>query len=105
MSPLINNPEKSAHIAEVLKAVAHPLRIRIVAILCDKEEHVNGLAERLGVNQAIVSQQLKILRMRRLVGARRESGFALYRILEPQLRQLVQCMENCSVGQNKEGNE
>ncbi|OFZ22231.1 MAG: hypothetical protein A2X94_01880 [Bdellovibrionales bacterium GWB1_55_8] len=96
MEDLASNMSHSAHVAEILKAVAHPLRIRIVALLCQKEEHVNGLADKLGVNQAIVSQQLQILRMRRLVGATRVGGFAHYRILEPQLRNLMKCMENCS---------
>ncbi len=87
--------DRAAHVAEVLKAVAHPLRIRIVAILCRREEHVNGLAEALGVPQAIVSQQLRILRLRNLVAVTRQDGFAHYRLAEPQLRNLVCCMEKC----------
>jgi len=93
---LSNNPAKAAEVAETLKAVAHPLRLRIIAILCEGDEHVNGLAERLGTNQAIVSQQLRILRMRGLVDASRESGFAKYRLIEPQMVDLVNCMERCS---------
>ena len=87
--------DRASHVAEVLKAVAHPLRIRLVAILCQREEHVNGLAEALGVPQAIVSQQLRILRMHNLVAATRENGFARYRLIEPHLKDLVCCMEKC----------
>jgi DNA-binding transcriptional ArsR family regulator len=87
--------DRAAHVAEVLKAVAHPLRIRLVAILCQREEHVNGLAEELGVPQAIVSQQLRILRLKNLVAATRADGFAHYRLAEPHLRDLVCCMERC----------
>jgi len=89
------NDDRAAHVAEVLKAVAHPLRIRLVAILCQREEHVNGLAEELGVPQAIVSQQLRILRLKNLVAVTRENGFARYRLAEPHLRDLVCCMEKC----------
>jgi len=96
MKALKNDGEKAAHIAEVLKAVAHPLRIRIVAILCDGDEHVTGLSERLDAPQAIVSQQLKILRSQGLVEATREHGFATYRIAEPALHNLVGCMEKCA---------
>jgi len=96
MKALKDNGEKAAHIADVLKAVAHPLRIRIVAILCDGEENVTGLAERLDAPQAIVSQQLRILRSQGLVEASRENGFAHYRIAEPALHQLVGCMEKCA---------
>lgn len=82
-------------IAEALKGVAHPLRLRIVATLCLGEENVSGLAERLGAPQAIVSQQLRILRLHGLVAVTRHSGFARYRLAEPQLRSLVACMEKC----------
>jgi ArsR family transcriptional regulator len=96
MKALKDNGEKAAHIAEVLKAVAHPLRIRIVAILCDGDENVTALAERLDAPQAIVSQQLRILRAQGLVEASRENGFAHYRIAEPALHSLVGCMEKCA---------
>jgi DNA-binding transcriptional ArsR family regulator len=88
---------KAEYIAEMLKAVAHPLRLRIIAILCEGPQHVNGLAERLEVSQAVVSQQLRILRMRRLVMVAREGGYATYRIAEPRLHQLVDCMDHCAV--------
>jgi ArsR family transcriptional regulator len=89
-------PDRAAHLAEVLKAVAHPLRLRIVATLCGGEESVGALAERLGASQPILSQQLRILRAAGLVEASREDGFAFYRIAEPALRDLVCCMQRCS---------
>ncbi len=81
--------------AEVLKAIAHPLRLRIVALLCDGELHVNALAERLDKSPAIVSQQLRILRMNHLVEAEREDGLAHYHLAEPQLRTVVRCLASC----------
>ncbi len=78
------NRDQAEHAAEVLKAVAHPLRLQIVALLCEQELHVNALAERLDASPAIVSQQLRILRMNRLVEAEREDGLARYRIIEPR---------------------
>lgn len=92
------DPGRAAHCAEILKAVAHPLRLRVVAILCDGDAHVTALSMQLGVSQAIVSQQLRILRSHGLVGATRRNGFAMYRLLEPNLRELVGCMERCESG-------
>jgi DNA-binding transcriptional ArsR family regulator len=89
--------EKADRITDILKAVAHPLRLRIVAVLCAREMQVNALAERLGAPQAIVSQQLRILRMHRLVTAVRANGHVTYRLQEPRLRDLVGCMEHCSL--------
>ena len=95
MVKLSKDTVRSGEAAEVLKAIAHPLRLRIIAILCEGEEHVNGLAERLDVPQSIVSQQLRILRMRELVQATRENGFSKYSLAEPHLRKIIACMEGC----------
>jgi DNA-binding transcriptional ArsR family regulator len=92
---LCNDTDGCEFGAELLKAIAHPLRLRIVAILCAGNQHVGGLAEQLGVPQAIVSQQLRLLRMRNLVRAIRTNGFARYRLAEPRLRTLVRCLEGC----------
>lgn len=92
---LLENPEMAEKAAEVLKAVGHPLRLRIVAILCEEEQNVTDLALKLGVQQAIVSQQLRILRMRGLTGVTRKNGHATYWIAEPHLRDLVRCMTGC----------
>jgi DNA-binding transcriptional ArsR family regulator len=95
LPPISSDPIRADHVAEVLKAVAHPLRLRIVAILCQGEEHVSALAEKVGASQAIVSQQLRILRSHGLVAASRAQGFARYRLVEQNLRGLVRCMEKC----------
>lgn len=96
--PISQDPERAIHVAEVLKAVAHPLRLRIVATLCRGEENVTALSDKVGASQAIVSQQLRILRSHGLVAASRKGGFARYRLVEQNLRGLVRCMEHCGDG-------
>lgn len=95
MGGLAEARPRAKYLADVLKALAHPARLRIVAALCEGEESVIGLAGRLGVPQAIVSQQLRILRMSGLVAAERSGGFAVYSLAQPRLRQLVSCLEGC----------
>jgi DNA-binding transcriptional ArsR family regulator len=89
------DPERAEALTEILRAVAHPLRLRIIAALCHEDIHVTALAERLGAKQAIVSQQLKSLRMLRLVDGKRENGLVRYRLAEPHLRDLVACLSGC----------
>jgi DNA-binding transcriptional ArsR family regulator len=86
---------RAVALGEVLKALSNPARLRIVAALCERGENVNGLAARLGLGQAIVSQQLRILRMSGLVAVTRRGGYAQYTLAEPRLRQLVACLEQC----------
>jgi ArsR family transcriptional regulator len=92
----VMDPGRARHLSEVLKALAHPVRLQIVALLCHEREHVNGMAARLGQPQAVISQQLRILRMRGLVQVERRSGYAIYDLAEPRLKDLVRCMEGCA---------
>lgn len=94
MPDIAEDKDHAQHIAEVLKAVAHPLRMRIVAILVKRDARVSELAELLGEHQAIISQQLRILRMSGLVEVAREHGAMRYCLAEPRLRKLVSCFES-----------
>jgi DNA-binding transcriptional ArsR family regulator len=94
---IADDSERAAQVADILKAMAHPLRVRIIAVLVEGPSHVNALADRLKVKQAVVSQQLRILRMRGLVAVVRENGYAYYRIAEPNLQQMISCMQSCSL--------
>jgi ArsR family transcriptional regulator len=80
---------------QVLKAMGHPIRLRLVAVLASGDTHVNALAEELEVPQSIVSQQLRILRMSGLVDVKRRDGFAFYTLVERHLVDLLKCMERC----------
>jgi DNA-binding transcriptional ArsR family regulator len=94
-SPLLGQSARCARVVEILKSVAHPLRLQLVAALCEDEMNVGELATVLGASQAVVSQQLRILRMNRLVDVKRAGGFAVYRLAEPHLQELVACMARC----------
>ena len=95
MGSMVGDRARAAHLADTLKALSHPIRLRIVGLLCTEELAVTVMAERLDVPQAILSQQLRILRMSGLVESSREGGYARYRLGEPRLRQLVKCLEGC----------
>jgi ArsR family transcriptional regulator len=86
---------QAAVAAEVLKALGHPIRLRILYVLTAGKMHVGGIAEQLDVAQAIASQQLRILRSAGLVAAETEDGRAYYRIIEPQLFQMLNCVQIC----------
>lgn len=84
-------------VADLLRALGHPLRLRIAALLDDGPLHVGGIADRLDAPQAIVSQQLRILRMSGVVAATRSHGRALYRLTRPEVTQLLRCMHTHSL--------
>ncbi len=81
--------------AEMLKALGHPVRLQLVAMLCQSDERVGDLAERLGLRPALVSQQLRILRMTGLVEVTKDSGVSRYTLAEPRLVDLLGCIAGC----------
>jgi DNA-binding transcriptional ArsR family regulator len=94
---LLKDVARARHCADVLKAVAHPVRLRIIATLCKGPLHVDALAEALEEKQAIISQQLRILRLRGLVSVERRGALSVYELAEPALWNLVGCMESCTI--------
>ncbi len=74
---------KAREASELLKALAHHTRLLILCILADEEKTVGEIENILGVQQAIVSQQLARLRMEGLVNTRREGRMVYYSVGEP----------------------
>ncbi len=66
--------------AEFFKALAHPIRIRIVDCLRDGEKGVNELSEMLQIEPANVSQQLAVLRFRNIVTGRKSGSSVFYSV-------------------------
>jgi len=75
--------------AEFFKALAHPLRIRILDELRKSECGVNDLCSRLDVEQSNLSQQLAILRSRSIVATRKEGQNVYYSVRDPELFSLL----------------
>jgi DNA-binding transcriptional ArsR family regulator len=80
--------------ARILKVLGHPTRLQIVAVLSHVgAAHVTGLMGCLELPQAIVSQQLALLRAQGLVKSDRRDGYAWYSLADPRMVRLVRCME------------
>ncbi len=75
--------------AEFFKALAHPLRIRILDELRKGEVGVNDLCARLDVEQSNLSQQLAILRNRNILATRKEGQNVYYSVRYPELFDLL----------------
>ena len=82
-------PELSQFKAEFFKALAHPLRIRILDELRRAEVGVNDLCERLDVEQSTLSQQLAVLRGRSIVVGRKDGQSVFYSVRDPEVFKLL----------------
>jgi ArsR family transcriptional regulator len=77
----------------VFQALAHPTRIAIVELLRDEREvPVSRIHERLGLEQANVSQHLAVLRSRQLVSGRKDGNQVFYSLRDPILGAVLDLM-------------
>ena len=75
--------------AEFFKALAHPLRIRILDTLREGEVGVNELSLHLKVEQSNLSQQLAVLRGRNIVVGRKEGNNVYYSVPDAEIFRLL----------------
>jgi DNA-binding transcriptional ArsR family regulator len=75
--------------ANLFKALMHPARLEILEILRDGEQCVCHLEVVLDCRQAYISQHLMFLREAGLVDDRREGTRIYYRVIKPEVFNLV----------------
>ena len=80
------------HVAEVLKAVAHPARLQIVELLVAGEMSVGDIARAVGEKQSITSQQLNMMKDKGVLGARHDGSKVYYHIENKKVIKLLNCV-------------
>ena len=78
--------------ASIFQALAHPTRIAIVEALRDGEISARAIQDRLGVEQANLSQHLAILRSRQIVAHRKEGNQVFYSLRNKVLIRVLDLM-------------
>ena len=79
----VSTEELQAFKAAFFRALAHPVRIRILELLVRKDSSVQELQEALGVEQPVVSQQLAVLRTTNIVAGKKEGVSVRYAVRDP----------------------
>jgi len=86
--------ETLERVAPVIRNAAHPMRLRILDFLRFKgqPQTVTQIVDASGAGQAVVSQQLRILKDQRVLTCRREGSYIFYSIAEPSVLLLLDCI-------------
>lgn len=92
--PMTPGDEDTSLTANALKAMAHPLRWKILCSLGENELSVGEIVERTGTSQSNISQHLEQLRNKNIVVSRKEANRIYYRIRNHQLLDLIGIMRN-----------
>jgi DNA-binding transcriptional ArsR family regulator len=94
--------ETLERVAPIIRNIAHPLRLRILDYLNRENEprSVTEIMQASGSTQAIVSQQLRILKDQGVLSARRDGNFIRYAIAERSVLLLLDCIRNHRTQEN-----
>ena len=96
---LIDDEADILQAATAMKAIAHPLRLKILCVLADGELSVQDIVEQVGTSQSNISQHLSILRDKAVLFTRKDANRVYYRIDDARIFKLVAMMRDvfCSV--------
>ncbi len=91
--------------ARALKAISHPLRLKILCVVGDQEVCVQDIVEAVGTSQSNISQHLAILRDKGVLQTRKDANRVFYRVADPRTLQLIILMREvfCSVPASRRG--
>jgi len=86
--------------SRALKAMSHPLRLKILCTLGDQEVSVQDIVERVGTSQSNISQHLAILRDKGILTSRKDANRVFYRVSDNRTLALIGMMREvfCSSG-------
>jgi ArsR family transcriptional regulator len=88
------NIKTAEYVSEVLKAVAHPVRLQIIEILKDGQMCVGDIVKALGGKQAITSQQLNMMKDKGVLSCSRDGAKVYYRIENKNVIKLLNCIHD-----------
>jgi ArsR family transcriptional regulator, virulence genes transcriptional regulator len=90
------SPETLEKAAAMLKAIAHPVRIKIVGCLEDgNKQTVSEIHKQLGIEQSTASHHLGILKDKGVLASKREGKNTWYFLKHKNLKTILNCVGNC----------
>lgn len=97
----INLIDKQEHIeqaAKALKAISHPLRLKILCVIGPEEACVQEVVDAVGTSQSNISQHLAILREKGVLVTRKDANRVYYRVGDQRTLQLIGMMREVFCG-------
>lgn len=97
---LIQHDSDIERAAFALKAMSHPLRLKILCALGEQELAVQDIVDCVGTTQSNVSQHLAKLRDKEILASRRDANRIYYRVKDERTLKLIEMMRDvfCSNG-------
>lgn len=90
---LLAREEDIERASRSLKAMSHPLRLKILCTLGEEEVSVQGIVENVGTSQSNISQHLAILRDKGILASRKDANKVFYRVGDARTLRLIGMMQ------------
>ncbi len=90
----LSRDEEIERASRSMKAIAHPLRLKILCTLGEREVSVQDIVEAVGTSQSNISQHLAILRDKGILTARKDANRVYYRIGDARTLRLIDMMRD-----------
>ena len=100
MDALFANDEDVDRASRSLKAMSHPLRLKILCTLGDQEVSVQDIVEQVGTSQSNISQHLAILRDKGILASRKDANRVYYRVGDFRTLKLIGMMREVFCSHN-----
>jgi len=101
---LPTNDQDIEQAARSLKAMSHPLRLKILCALGNKEISVQDIVEMVGTSQSNISQHLGILREKGILITRKHANRVYYRVGDKRTLRLIGMMRDVFCSQTPSAN-
>ncbi len=95
---MIDKREQVETAARALKAISHPLRLKILCVVGDQEVCVQDIVDAVGTSQSNISQHLAILRDKGVLQTRKDANRVYYRVADQRTLQLIVLMREVFCG-------
>jgi DNA-binding transcriptional ArsR family regulator len=95
---LIDRQEHIETAARALKAISHPLRLKILCVVGEQEVCVQDIVDAVGTSQSNISQHLGILRDKGVLQTRKDANRVYYRVADQRTLQLIVLMREVFCG-------
>ena len=89
---LITHDEDIERASRSMKAMSHPLRLKILCVLGESEHSVQDIVEQVGTSQSNISQHLAILREKGILASRKEANRVYYHVSDVRTLRLISMM-------------
>lgn len=80
------------NLSSLLKSISHPIRLKILCLLQEKEMTVGEIRNEVETTHANISQHLSILRNQGVIDFRKDSNFIHNRIADERVTELMKTM-------------